>query len=110
RSTDDGKTWRRSNGFAVPGKFRQIQPTLFEAKDGRIVALMRSSDPRKVCRSESKDGGETFSPAEATELGNPSAGIDAVKTRDGDVFLIYNPLPFARTPISLARSTDEGAT
>ena len=110
RSTDDGKTWKRSNPFAVPGKMHQIQPTLFEAKDGRIVALMRSDDPRKVCRAESKDGGETFSPAEETELANPSAGIDAVKTRAGDVFLIYNPLPIARTPISLARSTDDGKT
>ena len=94
----------------MPGKMHQIQPTLFEAKDGRIVALLRSSDPRKICRSESKDGGSTFSPAEATELANPSAGIDAVKTRAGDVFLIYNPLPIARTPISLARSTDDGKT
>lgn len=110
RSTDDGKTWKRSNPFPVPGKMRQIQPTLFEAKEGRIVALMRSSDPRKVCRAESKDGGETFSPAEETDLANPSAGIDVVKTRMGDVFLIFNPLPIARTPISLALSRDDGKT
>jgi predicted neuraminidase len=110
RSTDDGKTWLRSNAFPVPGKLRQIQPTLFEAKDGGIVALMRSSDPRKVCRSESKDGGVTFTPAQETELPNPSAGIDAVRTRGGDVFLIYNPTALARTPISLARSADDGRT
>jgi predicted neuraminidase len=110
RSTDEGKTWKRSNAFPLPGKMRQIQPTLFEAKDGRIVALMRSSDPRKICRSESKDSGESFSPAEVTDLANPSAGIDAVKTKQGDVFLIYNPTALARTPISLARSTDDGTT
>lgn len=110
RSGDEGKTWRRSNAFNVPNRFGQIQPTLFEGKDGKIVALMRSRDPRMVCRAESKDGGETFSPAEATELPNPSAGIDAVRTTDGDVFLIYNPTPLLRTPISLARSTDDGKT
>ena len=110
RSTDDGKTWKRSNGFPVPEKFNQIQPTLFEAKDGRIIALMRSSNPRVVCRAESKDGGETFSAAEETTLANPSAGIDCVRTADGDVFLIYNPTAFLRTPISLARSTDDGKT
>ena len=103
-------TWLRSNPFPVPGKFKQIQPTLFTTKDGRVVALMRSDGPRKVCRAESKDGGKTFSPAEETALPNPSSGIDAVKTRAGDVFLIYNPTPIARTPISLARSTDDGAT
>ncbi len=110
RSADDGETWLRSNAYNVKGSHGQIQPTLFEAGDGRIVALMRSKDPRKVCRSESADGGKTFTPAEPTELPNPSAGIDAVRTRAGDVFLIYNPTPILRTPISLARSTDEGKT
>ena len=108
RSTDDGKSWKRSTPFPVPGKPHQIQPALFEAKDGRIIALMRSSNPRAICRSESKDGGETFSPAEETKLPNPSAGIDCVKTGEGDVFLIYNPSAAFRTPLSLARSTDDG--
>jgi len=110
RSSDDGKTWERSNPFPLTGKFGQIQPTLFEAAEGRVVALMRSRDPRKVCRSESSDGGKTFTAAEATELENPSSGIDCVKTKTGDVFLIYNPVGTARTPISLARSTDDGRT
>lgn len=108
RSTDGGVTWRRSNGIALP-TFGEIQPTLFETKDGRVVALMRSRS-RKVVRAESKDGGETFSGAKETDLPNPSAGIDVVKTTKGDVFLIYNPTPLARSPISLARSTDDGAT
>ena len=99
-----------STGFNVPEKFGQIQPTLFEAKDGKIVALMRSRNPRFVCRAESKDSGESFSAAEETTLLNPSAGIDVVKTKEGDVFLIYNPTQLLRTPISLARSTDDGKT
>jgi predicted neuraminidase len=110
RSADDGKTWTRSNAFHVPEKFGQIQPTLVEAKGGRVVALMRSRDPRAVCRAESKDGGATFSAAGATTLPNPSAGIDAVRTKGGDVFLIYNPTERGRSPISLARSADDGKT
>jgi predicted neuraminidase len=110
RSTDDGKTWKRSNPFPVPGKFNQIQPTLFETKDGHIVALMRSRNPRVICSAVSKDGGETFTAAEETKLPNPSAGIDCVKTKEGDVFLIYNPVANGRSPISLARSTDDGKT
>ena len=108
RSTDDGKTWNRSNGFNVPIKFGQIQPALFQTEDAKIVALMRSKNPPNICRSESKDGGETFTPAEETALPNPSAGIDVVKTNRGDVFLIYNPTQMFRTPISLARSSDDG--
>jgi predicted neuraminidase len=110
RSTDDGKTWTRSNPFPVPEKFNQIQPALFEGKNGTVVALMRSRNPLNVCRAESKDGGVTFSPAEELKLANPSAGIDCLKTPDGDVFLIYNPNALLRTPISLARSTDDGRT
>jgi predicted neuraminidase len=110
RSTDDGKTWTRSNPFPVPEKFNQIQPTLFETKDGRIVALLRSRNPLVICRAESKDGGATFAPAEETKLANPSAGIDCVRTKEGDVFLIYNPNAALRTPISLARSEDDGKT
>ncbi len=108
RSTDDGTTWLRSSPFPVPGKMNQIQPTLFEAEDGRIVALMRSRDPRKVCRAESKDGGKTFTPAEETELPNPSTGLDVVKTGPRELFLVYNHTPIGRTPLSLARSTDDG--
>jgi predicted neuraminidase len=110
RSTDDGKTWKRSNAFNVPEMFGQIQPTVFETKDGKIVALMRSRKPRFICRAVSSDGGETFTPAEETALPNPSAGIDVVKTREADVFLIYNPTQLLRSPISLARSTDDGKT
>lgn len=110
RSTDGGKTWKRSNAFPVPEKFAQIQPTLFEGEGGKIVALMRSRNPRAVCRAESKDGGETFTPAEETALANPSSGIDAVRTSAGDVFLIYNPTTLVRSPLSLARSTDDGKT
>ena len=110
RSTDDGATWLRSNAYPVPGKFGQIQPTLTETDDGRVVAWMRSRDPRKVCRAESKDGGKTFTPAEETELPNPSTGLDVVKTGPGGLVLIYNHTPAGRTPLSLAISLDDGKT
>jgi predicted neuraminidase len=111
RSTDGGKTWTRSNAFNVPGGHNQIQPALYEdGQSGWIVALMRSRDPRKVCRAVSKDGGKTFSPAEPTDLPNPSAGIDVVITGFGDVFLICNPTERLRSPLSLARSIDAGRT
>ncbi len=112
RSTDGGKTWLRSNSFAVKEKPNggQIQPTLFQTKDGKVVALMRSQNPLRICRAESTDNGKTFTAAVATDLHNPSSGIDVVKTREGDLFLIYNPAPIGRVPISLARSTDDGVT
>jgi predicted neuraminidase len=111
RSKDNGKTWTRSNPiYVLGGKFGLIQPTLFEGKNGKIIALMRSRDTGRVCRSESKDGGITFSLATTTELPNPSAGIDCVKLKNGDVILIYNHTPVLRSPLNLARTKDDGLT
>lgn len=109
RSVDDGSTWIRSNAFPVKDKLNQIQPALFETKSGSVVALMRSRDPRVVCRSESKDGGVTFSPAEETKLPNPSTGLDCVRVGD-EIVLICNPVTLGRTPISIAKSADDGKT
>ncbi|MBX3401667.1 MAG: exo-alpha-sialidase [Gemmataceae bacterium] len=109
RSTDDGATWIRSNAYQTAGKHAQIQPALVET-NGKIVALLRSFAPYKVCRAESTDGGKTFSPAVAVDVPNPSAGIDAVSTKDGDLFMVCNPVPLGRTPLSLLRSTDDGKT
>jgi predicted neuraminidase len=111
RSADDGLSWARSNSFNVPGRHAQIQPALFQAKDGRVIALLRSFNPLNVCKAESRDGGRLFTPARPINaLPNPSAGIDVVKTKEGDVYLIYNHTPAGRTPLSLARSTDDGDT
>ena len=108
-STDDGKSWTRSAPFGVTGKFGQIQPTLYHSP-GKVVALMRSRDPRRICNAESADGGKTWTAAEPTELLNPSAGIDVVRTGPDELFLIYNPTTLLRTPLSLARSADNGKT
>ena len=110
RSADGGRTWTRSNPFPAATGPRQIQPALVPGNDGEVVALMRSTIPRAVMRSVSHDGGKTFTPAEATNAPNPSSGIDAVRTKSGDWFLVYNPSILFRTPLSIARSTDAGRT
>jgi predicted neuraminidase len=109
-SEDAGRTWRRSNGIGGPTGFHQIQPALFRAADGTVVALMRSANPLKVCRSESRDGGRTWTPAEPTAVPNPSAGVDVVRVRDGTAWMICNPVAVGRSPLSLLRSTDAGRT
>lgn len=108
RSTDDGITWTRSNAFEVPGKPGQIQPTLFEV-NGTLVALMRSKEPKLICRSTSTDGGKTWSAAESTKEPNPSAGIDVVKLKDA-AYLIHNPVAIGRFPLRLSKSFDAGVT
>jgi predicted neuraminidase len=111
RSTDDAKTWRRFGPITVPSHpYGIIQPTLFETSDKKIAMLCRSRDLGFICRAESKDGGETWSEAKATELPNPNSGIDLVQTDKSDLFLVYNPTKRERSPLQLAWSNDNGKT
>jgi predicted neuraminidase len=109
RSADDGKTWKRFGPIAVPGHpYGIIQPTLFERRDGSILALCRSRGLGVIVQAESRDHGETWTAATKTELPNPGSGIDGVRTTQGGFYLVYNHSKQHRTPLNLARSNDEG--
>lgn len=88
-----------------------IQPSLWQAADGKIKILLRSSEGF-VLRSESEDG-ENWSPAAMTSIPNNNSGIDLVKMDDGRVLLCLNPISgdwAARTPLNLYISSDDGDT
>lgn len=111
RSTDDGKSWKRFGPIAVPGHpYGIIQPTLFEKSAGVLVALCRSRGLGVICRADSTDGGQTWSPAVKTDLPNPGAGIDVVRLPRGPLFLLYNHAKLLRFPLNLARSNDDGTS
>src|SRR5262249_9589601 len=111
RSADDGRTWRRFGPIAVPNHPHGIiQPTLLETADRTILALCPSRGLGAVCQAESRDGGETWPAARPLELPNNNSGIDAVRAADGSFYLIYNHTRQGRTPLNLARSTDNGRT
>lgn len=112
-SSDGGKTWQRSEFVPYDHENNEgkgiIQPTLWEA-DGRIYMLTRST-ASSIMRSESSDGGKTWSPAERTELPNNNSGIDCVKLNDGRIVLIYNPIDGRhgdRNIIGISESADNG--
>jgi predicted neuraminidase len=116
RSEDGGKTWTRSADFAIDhstfdGK-GAIQPTLWESKPGTVHALLRTT-AGKVGRADSSDGGRTWTPMVLTDLPNNNSGIDVLKLDDGSLYLVYNPVGVnwgGRSPLSLGKSTDNGAT
>lgn len=125
-SRDGGETWdlgpfipirradKQARHFAYDPKrcFGKgfIQPTLWESKPGHIHALMRSTGAA-IYRTDSTDGGKTWSCAYNTGLPNNNSGIDLVKLAGGELVLVYNPVGFdwgARTPLTLAYSDDNG--
>lgn len=133
-SVDDGVTWEKS--ALVPLRRASydihmvdrpydkhycygkgvIQPALWEDSEGAVHMFLRSTSSR-IFRSDSRDGGRTWSLAYDTGLPNNNSGIDLVKLPDGTLILAYNPrenLPNyykgPRTPLVLAYSVDNGET
>ena len=91
-----------------------IQPAIWRSKDG-VHAFLRTS-AGAVYRSDSFDGGKSWSLAKRTEIPNNNSGIETVS--DGDtLYLVLNPVSNAvtpskgvRYPLSVLKSTDNGDT
>lgn len=120
-STDGGRTFHRLAPIPLnrtdeaapdfmPG-VGAIQPTLWESAPGRVHALLRTQAGR-VYRSDSEDGGRTWSTAYPTALPNNNSGVDLAV--DGDaLYLALNPTTGTwgpRTPLVVMKSTDNGET
>lgn len=88
-----------------------IQPTIWEGiEDGQVHMLLRSTE-EKIFKSDSTDYGETWTDAYPIKLENNNSGIDVTKTKNGVLYLVYNPVGKnwgPRSPISLAKSEDNG--
>jgi predicted neuraminidase len=103
RTKDGGRSWEHLGAVTGGG-----QPTVIERADGSLLTLLRKG-PR-ILQTESRDGGRTWSPAIATQLKNPDAGIAMTRLRNGHLILVFNDSETARTPLCIARSLDEGRT
>jgi predicted neuraminidase len=105
---DGGETWTFST--PVPGRGLE-QPTLAELADGTIVAFFRNDLPgHRIRRSESRDGGMTWSPLTMTDRQHPGAGIEVMMLRNGQMALIYNDSEKDRDRLAISISTDNGTT
>ena len=105
---DGGQSWAFSN--PVPGRELE-QPTLAELADGTIVAFFRNDLPgHRIRRSESRDGGMTWSPLTVTDRPHPGAGIEATMLRNGHLALVYNDTEKERDKLAISISTDNGVT
>lgn len=114
RTRDFGVTWQSTPPVAGAETFEAIQPTFLVHPGGRIQALCRSRQNR-IVETFSDDGGFSWSPLAATDLPNPSAGIDALDLPDGRHLLVYNhtsqlpgerPRDGTRSELDLAISRD----
>lgn len=105
---DGGETWT----FSRPVPQRGVtQPTLVEFPDGTLTAFFRNSDPRRrIARSDSHDGGLTWSDLTWTDLAHPGSGLEAIRLRSGPLLMIYNDREKGRDRLAVSISTDRGRT
>ncbi|MGD8497630.1 MAG: exo-alpha-sialidase [Chromatiales bacterium] len=104
-SIDHGASWTRLGPVDDGQRITAIQPSLLQHRDGRLQLLCRSKQGR-IAESWSADGGQSWGPLELTGLPNPNSGTDAVTLADGRQLLVYNDSERARSPLSVAISTD----
>ena len=106
---DGGETWTFSR--PVPG-LGVTQPSIAQMRDGRLLAFFRdSTSAHRIHRSESRDGGLTWSGLTATTLPNPGGGIEAIALASGELAVIYNDKESSpRDRLAVSISSDEGET
>jgi predicted neuraminidase len=106
---DGGETWTDSR--PVPG-LGVTQPSIVQLRDDRLLAFFRdATSTHRIHRSESRDGGLTWSPVTATTLPNPGGGIEAIGLASGGVAIVYNDKESSpRDRLAVSLSADEGQT
>lgn len=105
------KTWSPSG--VIHSAKGNIQPAVAEVTDGYLVAYCRrgggygADEVGYIVRSESRDGGRTWSEGKDTAFPNPNAAVDFVKLKNGHLLLVYNDSMNRRSPLTAALSIDQ---
>lgn len=103
---DQGKTWQRIAPETINTGLEAIQPAILKLGGEKIRILNRARTAGKILASDSADSGKTWSKLAPISLPNNNSGIDAVTSKSGKHYLVYNHTPKGRTPLCVAMSED----
>lgn len=87
-SEDQGKTWRLEDLDQSTGCVHMSPVSIGEQK---LAAVFRRRQADFVYRTESADGGRTWSTPQATDVPNNNSSIAAITLKDGRIAIICNP-------------------
>lgn len=103
-SSDAGTTWRLEE---VPGSIGSVHMSPVALGDNRFAAFYRRRQADFVHRSESTDGGHSWSAPQPTDVPNNNSSIAAIRLVDGRVAVIGNPVNAAMSSDRRASLYDE---
>ena len=106
---DGGATWTYSSPVPTLGL---IQPSVVAFDASRLTAFFRDARGLGIiARSDSVDGGRTWSEAVPSGLPNPSGGVEAIRLASGRLAMVYNnQTGRERDRLAISLSDDEGRT
>jgi predicted neuraminidase len=93
-----------------------IQPAVVQLTHDHLIAYCRRGggyDPISdgyMIRSESLNGGRTWSEGKDAAFPNPNSAVDFLKLKSGHLLLVYNDSMNERTPLTAALSLDGDAS
>ena len=108
------KRWSETN--RVRSRIGNIQPAVAQIDEKYLVAYCRRGGDYSgrpdgwVVRTESRDGGHTWSEGRDSQFPNPNAAVDFIRLRNGHLLLVFNDSHRSRTPLTVAISTDNDRT
>lgn len=100
----------------IKSKMGNLQAQVVQMSDEKLIAYIRRggnfepTDHGYTLRSESHDGGQTWSEAVETQFRNPNAAVDFIKLKNGHLLLVYNDNMNERSPLTVAISMDNDKT
>ena len=107
-SHDDGDSWALHE---VPGSIGSVHMTIVPLDGNEMVAFYRRRQSDFVHRSESHDGGRTWSEPAPTDVPNNNSSINVIRLADGRLAMVCNPASAATSPdrrTSLYDEIEEG--
>lgn len=112
----DPRSGKWSETSRIRSRIGNIQPQVVETAPGHLIAYCRRGggygpvEDGWLVRSESRDGGKTWSEGKDSKFPNPNSAVDFIKLRNGHLLLVYNDSMSRRTPLTVAISTDGDRT
>jgi len=104
RSADGGRSWSMHD---VPDSVGAVHMNILPLAGDEMVALFRHRFAENVLRSQSLDGGQSWSAPEPTTLPNNNSSIQAIRRRSGEIAIVYNHASAATSSDRRASLYDE---